>query len=123
MESIPHIMSLKQTAKFLGISEPTLKRRINAKQIRAYKDGGYWKIKREWVEEYQNNLIKEQEPIPKIHINQFSQETQVFIHQLIANAIKRAIKNGTYKGDQTEGEDGEEIPETIKSGCTLHEGR
>lgn len=32
-----------------------------------------------------------------MHINQFSQETQDFIHQLCANAIKRAIKNGTYK--------------------------
>lgn len=32
-----------------------------------------------------------------MHINQFSQETQDFIHQLCANAILRAIKNGTYK--------------------------
>lgn len=32
-----------------------------------------------------------------MHINQFSQETQDFIYQLCANAIKRAIKNGTYK--------------------------
>ena len=31
------------------------------------------------------------------HISQFSQETQDFIHQICANAIKRAIKNGTYK--------------------------
>lgn len=32
-----------------------------------------------------------------MHINQFSQETQDFIHRLCANAIMRAIKNGTYK--------------------------
>lgn len=32
-----------------------------------------------------------------MHINQFSQETQDFIHQLCADAILRAIKNGTYK--------------------------
>ncbi|MNW47222.1 Helix-turn-helix domain protein [compost metagenome] len=58
MNDIPSIMTLKQTAVLLGISEPTLKRRIKAKQIKAYKDGGYWKIKREWAEEYQNELIK-----------------------------------------------------------------
>lgn len=59
MEHSPHIMSLKQAALYLGISEPTLKRRIQSKQIKAYKDGGYWKIKREWAEEYQNNLLKQ----------------------------------------------------------------
>lgn len=36
-----------------------------------------------------------------MHINQFSQETQDFIHQLLGNAIKRAIKNGTYKNPAT----------------------
>ncbi|GJM72950.1 hypothetical protein HMSSN036_51660 [Paenibacillus macerans] len=57
MEEFPHIMTLKQAARFLGLSELTLKRRIYANQIKAYKDGGYWKIKREWADEYQNNLI------------------------------------------------------------------
>lgn len=57
MQDIPHIMTLKHAAFLLGVSEITLKRRIYAKQIKAYKDGGYWKIKREWLEEYQNNLI------------------------------------------------------------------
>ncbi|NMO97449.1 hypothetical protein [Paenibacillus lemnae] len=32
-----------------------------------------------------------------MHINQFPQETQDFIHDLIATALLRAIKNGTYK--------------------------
>lgn len=58
MMEMEHVMTLKQAARVLGLSEITLKRRIYAKQIKAYKDGGYWKIKREWVEEYQNNLIK-----------------------------------------------------------------
>ncbi|AIQ61831.1 hypothetical protein PSTEL_00455 [Paenibacillus stellifer] len=57
MEHIPHILTLKQAAYHLGLSEITLKRRIYAKQLKAYKDGGYWKIKREWLDEYQNNLI------------------------------------------------------------------
>lgn len=59
MNEIPHILSLKQAAHLLGLSEITLKRRIYAKQIKAYKDGGYWKIKREWLEEYQNELISQ----------------------------------------------------------------
>jgi len=58
MAPMPHIMSLKQAAFYLGVSEPTLKRRIYAKKIKAYKDGGYWKIKSEWVEEYQQALIQ-----------------------------------------------------------------
>lgn len=53
----PHIMNLKQAALYLGVSEPTLKRRIHSKLIKAYKDGGYWKIKKEWADEYQNILL------------------------------------------------------------------
>lgn len=41
MSELPHIMSLRSAARYLGISEPTLKRRIQAKSIKAYKDGGY----------------------------------------------------------------------------------
>lgn len=32
----------------------------------------------------------------ELHINQFPQETQDFIHELCARAIKRAILNGIY---------------------------
>ncbi|MGG3307367.1 hypothetical protein ABER23_08060 [Paenibacillus lautus] len=35
-----------------------------------------------------------------MHIKQFPQETQDFIHELIAKAILRAIKNGTYKNPE-----------------------
>lgn len=52
------VFNLKQAAAHLGLSEITLKRRIYAKQMKAYKDGGHWKIKQEWVEEYQNRLIE-----------------------------------------------------------------
>ncbi|MNC09006.1 Helix-turn-helix domain protein [compost metagenome] len=58
MNEIPHIMSLKQAAVYLGISEPTLKRRIQAREITAYKDGGYWKVKKEWADDYQQSLIR-----------------------------------------------------------------
>lgn len=58
-----------------------------------------------------------------MHISQFSQETQDFIHKLCANAIKRAIKNGTYKEGLAEDEEGTEKAESIKNCCTLHDGR
>lgn len=39
----------------------------------------------------------------KLHISQFPKETQDFIHQLCANAIKRAINNGTYETNINKG--------------------
>lgn len=67
-DQIPFTMSLKEAARRLGISEPTLKRRISEKKIKAYKDGGQWKIKREWIAEYQNELLRnagfEEEEVP-----------------------------------------------------------
>jgi len=53
------VVSVKTAAKYLGISEVTVKRRIREGKLKAYKDGGYWRIKREWLDEYQNNLIRE----------------------------------------------------------------
>lgn len=34
-----------------------------------------------------------------MHINQFPQDVQDFIHELCARAILRAIKNGTYHSE------------------------
>ncbi|GIP60600.1 excisionase family DNA-binding protein [Paenibacillus woosongensis] len=123
MSELPYILSLKSAAHYLGISEPTLRRRIQAKSIKANKDGGYWKIKRDWLMEYQNALLKEaghkekgivdnsmieQEYVQKsenMHISQFPQETQDFIHKLCAKAILRAIRNGGYINEH-EGKEG-----------------
>ncbi len=58
IDDMPYIMPLKEAARYLGLSELTLKRRIYDKKIKAYKDGGYWKLKREWVLKYQNELLK-----------------------------------------------------------------
>lgn len=52
--------TLKQTAEKLSISEPTLRRRIRAKEIKAYKDGGVWKIESEWIDQYQEKLLQKQ---------------------------------------------------------------
>lgn len=41
-----------------------------------------------------------------MHINQFPQETQDFIHELCANAIIRAIEEGKYKPIEEDGKNG-----------------
>lgn len=74
--------------------------------------------------EYQNGLLKEagyeeeriidnlesgkQEYVQKsenMHISQFPQETQDFIHKLCAKAILRAIRNRTYIEEREDGEE------------------
>ncbi|OPG98965.1 hypothetical protein B2I21_07355 [Chryseobacterium mucoviscidosis] len=50
--------SLKQAADQLGISEVTMRRRIKDKKIKAYKDGGVWKIETEWIQEYKEALLE-----------------------------------------------------------------
>lgn len=58
-----HSSSLKPTmdtvdvALYLNISIYTVINRIKAGKLRAYKEGKNWKIKREWVDDYQNDLI------------------------------------------------------------------
>lgn len=45
-----------------------------------------------------------------MHIEQFSQETQDYIHRLCYKAIMRAIKNGTYDAREwNEGSAEEEV--------------
>ncbi|MEC0234036.1 helix-turn-helix domain-containing protein [Paenibacillus kribbensis] len=56
---LPAVMSLKRAAQYLGLSVVTLKRRIYEKKLKAYKDGGRWKIRREWISEYENGLINQ----------------------------------------------------------------
>lgn len=52
------------------------------------------------MKKYPTDVISDK---PKLHINEFSQETQNFIHNLCANAIKRAINNGTYETNINKG--------------------
>ncbi|KAF6569045.1 excisionase family DNA-binding protein [Paenibacillus sp. EKM206P] len=59
LEQLPPVLSLRQAAQYLGLAEITLKRRIYDKKIRAYKDGWRWKIRREWILEYETNLLSE----------------------------------------------------------------
>ncbi|WP_397346850.1 helix-turn-helix domain-containing protein [Paenibacillus polymyxa] len=59
LDRLPLVLSLRQAAQYLGLSVVTLKRRIYEKKLKAYKDGGRWKIRREWILEYETNLLSE----------------------------------------------------------------
>ncbi|PWV97472.1 excisionase family DNA binding protein [Paenibacillus cellulosilyticus] len=57
-ESIRPTLDVKAVADYLGISAVTVKRRIADGSLKAYKNGGYWKIKREWLIEHERSLIE-----------------------------------------------------------------
>ncbi|WP_339295889.1 helix-turn-helix domain-containing protein [Paenibacillus sp. FSL W7-1279] len=44
-------------AKYLNVSKYTVINRIKQGKLKAYKQGIYWKIKREWLLEYEASLI------------------------------------------------------------------
>ncbi|MGN7760489.1 helix-turn-helix domain-containing protein [Paenibacillus sp. 22594] len=43
-------------ADYLNISKYTVINRIKAGELKAYKQGKHWKIKREWLLEYEEGL-------------------------------------------------------------------
>ncbi|WP_337101997.1 helix-turn-helix domain-containing protein [Paenibacillus sp. YIM B09110] len=54
-------MDVKEAAEYLGISAWTVKNRIRTGVLRAYKQGNYWRIKREWLLDYERQLIEKKE--------------------------------------------------------------
>lgn len=46
-------------ATYLNVSKYTVINRIKQEQLRAYKQGKHWKIKREWLLEYEESLISQ----------------------------------------------------------------
>jgi len=58
ISTLPPTLDVKMAASYLCASTQTIKRRIASGQLRAYKDGGYWKIKREWLLEYEQKMIE-----------------------------------------------------------------
>lgn len=57
MDDLPTILTVDETAKYLRKCRMTIIRRIASGQLKAYKDGGEWRIKREWLLEYEASLI------------------------------------------------------------------
>ncbi|MBS5910731.1 MAG: helix-turn-helix domain-containing protein [Paenibacillus macerans] len=117
MDELDPVVTVNDVAKYFKVSRSTIFKAIKSGALKSYKFGRQRRIKREWVLEYQNGLLKKAgycgedvfdhslmiddpvhlKEINGLHINQFSQETQDFIHHLCANAIKRAINNGYIK--------------------------
>ena len=50
-------LNVVDAADYLNISKYTVINRIKAGKLRAYKQGIDWKIKREWLLEYEASLI------------------------------------------------------------------
>ncbi|NDR57913.1 helix-turn-helix domain-containing protein [Aliiruegeria sabulilitoris] len=47
-----HLLSIAETAKFLGVSEKTVRRKIAAEDLRASRVGAQWRIRPEDIEAY-----------------------------------------------------------------------
>lgn len=50
-------LDVVDAADYLNVSKYTVINRIKAGKLRAYKQGIHWKIKREWLLEYEASLI------------------------------------------------------------------
>nr|WP_302058569.1 helix-turn-helix domain-containing protein [Paenibacillus sp. MZ03-122A] len=51
-------MDVVDAADYLLISKYTVINRIKQGKLKAYKQGRHWKIKREWLLEYEQGLIE-----------------------------------------------------------------
>ena len=52
-------LDVKDVATHLKVSVWTVKNRLRAGQLKGYKQGIYWRIKREWLLEYEASLIEQ----------------------------------------------------------------
>ncbi len=52
LDNLPDIITVKQLAEFLQVTELTIRRAINAKELKAFKVGREWRIERESVLEW-----------------------------------------------------------------------
>lgn len=54
LDNLQDIVTVKQLAEFLQVSELTIRRAINAKELEAFKVGREWRIEKEKVLEWLN---------------------------------------------------------------------
>lgn len=57
-------LSVRDCAAYLGLSKATIDRLISSSKLRSYKNGRLRKIKREWLLEYEEQLIAESATYP-----------------------------------------------------------
>ncbi|MGG1518724.1 helix-turn-helix domain-containing protein [Paenibacillus oryzisoli] len=63
MISLNPTLDVKDCAEYLKISPVTVKSRLREGKLKGYKQGIYWRIKREWLLEYEQELINTNLPI------------------------------------------------------------
>jgi excisionase family DNA binding protein len=59
METIDKMLGIKELSEILGVSDSTVRRLLNAKQIPSYRIGGQIKVKRSDLDEYLNKQRKQ----------------------------------------------------------------
>lgn len=65
VDMLPPILTVDDVAQRHRKSMWTILRRIHDKKLKAYKDGGEWRIRREWLLEYERSLMA-----PALHENE-----------------------------------------------------
>lgn len=58
IDSLPRVLTIKETAEYLRRSPMTIYRRIKSGELRSYKEGQEHRIRREWLLEYEQQLIE-----------------------------------------------------------------
>ncbi|MCC3380738.1 helix-turn-helix domain-containing protein [Paenibacillus farraposensis] len=56
--NLPPTLDVLDVARHLKVSKYTVINRIKQGKLKAYKQGRHWKIKREWLLEYEEGLIE-----------------------------------------------------------------
>lgn len=57
MAELPQVLTLKDVAEYLQYSVMTIRRRVWSGKIRSYREGQEHRIRREWLLEYEAELI------------------------------------------------------------------
>ncbi|MCY9733122.1 helix-turn-helix domain-containing protein [Paenibacillus alvei] len=55
---LPPVLTIKAVAEYFQRSTKTIRRRIKSGELRSYKEGQEHRIRREWLLEYEEQLIK-----------------------------------------------------------------
>lgn len=55
---LPQVMTIKDAAHYLRRCTKTVRTRIKSGQIRSYREGNQFRIRREWLLEYESSLIE-----------------------------------------------------------------
>ncbi|BFH70646.1 hypothetical protein J27TS7_57600 [Paenibacillus dendritiformis] len=57
-KNLPPVLTVKDVAEYLRRSTKTIRRRIDSGEIRSYREGREHRIRREWLLEYEQQLME-----------------------------------------------------------------